>query len=48
VVIVDARVASAPSSIDHLTSVTFHFFDGSSVNIVGAQSAFLEHAGIYQ
>jgi hypothetical protein len=47
VVIVDARVTSAPSSIDHLTSMTFHFFDGSSVNIVGAQSAFLEHAGLY-
>lgn len=46
VVIFDSRVTSAPESIDHLTSMTFTFFDGSSVNLVGAQSAFLHHDGL--
>jgi hypothetical protein len=46
VVIFDHRVTSAPETIDHLTSMTFTFFDGSSVNLVGAQSAFLHHDGL--
>lgn len=45
VVILDARVLSDPGSIDHLTSMTFHFFDGSSVNLVGHISSFL-HDGV--
>jgi hypothetical protein len=46
VVIFDSRVTSAPETIDHMTSMTFTFFDGSSVNLVGAQSAFLHHDGL--
>lgn len=46
VVIFDSRVTSAPESIDHMTSMTFTFFDGSSVNLVGAQTAFLHHDGL--
>ncbi len=46
VVIFDSRVTSAPESIDHMTSMTFTFFDGSSVNLVGAQTAFLYHDGL--
>lgn len=46
VVIFDSRVTSAPETIDHMTSMTFTFFDGTSVNLVGAQSAFLHHDGL--
>ncbi|WP_062097730.1 hypothetical protein [Caulobacter sp. CCH5-E12] len=46
VVIFDSRVTTAPETIDHMTSMTFTFFDGSSVNLVGAQSAFLHHDGL--
>jgi hypothetical protein len=46
VVIFDSRVTTAPETIDHLTSMTFTFFDGSEVNLVGAQSAFLNHDGL--
>lgn len=46
VVIFDSRVTSAPETIDHMTSLTFTFFDGTSVNLVGAQSAFLHHDGL--
>lgn len=45
VVIYDARVLNDPGAIDHLTSITFTFFDGSSVNLVGDHSSFL-HGGI--
>lgn len=45
VVIFDARVVTDPGAIDHLTSMTFHFFDGSSVNLVGHISSFL-HDGV--
>ena len=45
VLIYDARVLSDPGSIAHLTSMTFNFFDGSSVNLVGDHSSFL-HGGL--
>lgn len=46
VVIFDSRVTTDPSSIEHLTSMSFTFFDGTSVNLIGAQSAFLHHDGL--
>lgn len=41
VVIYDTRVMSDPGAISHLTSMTFELFDHTSINLVGASSAFL-------
>ena len=46
VVIFDSRVTTDPGSVENLTSMSFTFFDGTSVNLVGAQSAFLHHDGL--
>nr|WP_295106839.1 hypothetical protein [uncultured Caulobacter sp.] len=45
VVMFDDRVLSDPGAIDHMTSMTFDFVDGSSINLVGDQHSFL-HGGI--
>jgi uncharacterized membrane protein YgcG len=45
VTIYDTRVTHNASAIEHLTSMTFNFFDGSSVNLIGDHSSFL-HGGV--
>ncbi len=45
IVMVDTRVLTDPGSIEHMTSLTFHFFDGSQINLVGNQTSFL-HDGV--
>lgn len=41
VTLFDTRVMSHPGEIHELTSMTFHFFDGSTINLVGDHSSFL-------
>ncbi|TXI87302.1 MAG: hypothetical protein E6Q40_05175 [Cupriavidus sp.] len=45
IVMFDTRVMTDPGAIDHVVSQIFHFFDGSTLNLVGAQSSFL-HDGV--
>jgi hypothetical protein len=45
VVMFDTRVMTDPGAIDHMTSLTFHFFDGSAISLVGSQTSFL-HDGV--
>jgi hypothetical protein len=45
VVMFDVRTLNDPGAIAHMTSLTFDFFDGSSVSLIGDVSSFL-HGGI--